>query len=174
MAGKELDLKKGDILPDEDLVYRIVLSTERDRKNKMIPAARCFDLSPQDNNKLSVDWNAKTSPEECIARVGGSFRFEREEYKPYHNREIYAMEIAFLNRLDDVLQLEYDPIIHNPPQKGNPNNPAHSLVVFHLSFLNDKAKRPETILKIRNHAKHNRISLNNEKLDDLVKSYRVL
>ena len=39
------DLKKGDPLPSKDFVIRIVVATERDKKNKQIPAPRCFTFS---------------------------------------------------------------------------------------------------------------------------------
>ena len=103
MDEKEPNIIKGDELPAADRVYRIVVATQRDRKNKAIPATRCFDLNKNDDNKLSVDWEEMTTPEECIARVGTSFRFNKDEYKPYDNREIYALEIDFLNRLKDKI-----------------------------------------------------------------------
>lgn len=172
MDEKKPNLKKGDKLPYNDKVYRVVVSTVRDRKNKSIPAPRCFDLSEQDKNKLSVEWEIMTTPEETIARVGASYKYDKKEYKSYQNRELYAMELAFLNNLQDMDKTIYDPLIYPHPQKGRPNNPAHSLLVFHMDFLNDKARRPETIVKIRDHAKDKKICINEEKLDDLVKVYR--
>jgi hypothetical protein len=38
-----------------DRVYRIVLASERDRKNHQIPSLGCFSFSPSDDGKLSVD-----------------------------------------------------------------------------------------------------------------------
>lgn len=162
----------GEELPEEDEIYRIALCTDRDRKNKKIPAVRCFSLSPSDKNKLSVDWNIKTSPEESIARVGATYRFNKEEYKPFDNRELYAMEVGFLNDLDDVEKTVYDPIHFPSPEPGKVNNPAHSLIVFTESFATDQAKEPETLLKIRDHAKDKKVDVNMEEVAQLVKGYR--
>lgn len=75
-------IKGGDQLPDTDKVYRIVLVTNRDRKNHNIPSIGCFSLAPTDEGSLSVDWERKTSPEESIARFGASYKLYTKEYKP--------------------------------------------------------------------------------------------
>lgn len=166
------NLTKGENLPLTDWVYRIVLSTWRDRKNKSIPSMRCFDLSSQDDNKLSVDWSAKTTAEESIARVGASYKFDKEEYKPFENREVYGLSVKFLNNLKDIEKTIYDPLIYSPPEKGRPDNLSHSLIVFYSEFLNDKARRPETLLKIRNHAKDNKVVLDTSEVERLVELLR--
>ena len=94
MDEESFILNKGDLLPDCDRVLRIVENTQRDRKNKNIPNVRCFSLSPNDKGCLSVDWERRTTPEEAVARFGASFKYGREEYKSYDNREVYAMEIS--------------------------------------------------------------------------------
>lgn len=162
----------GKQLPDEDDVYRIVICTDRDRKNKMIPAVRCFSLSPQDDNKLSVDWDKKTSPEESIARVGASYKFNKQEYKPFDNREIYAMNVGFLTTLNDVSSIVYDPISLATPMTGAVNNPAHSLIIFTEIFASSHAREPEALLKIRNHAKDKKVDIDMEVVKRLVKEYR--
>lgn len=172
MDEKEPDLKKGDLIPGITQVYRITLIKDRDRKNKAIPAVHCFDLSSRDNNKLSVDWEERTTPEESIARVGASFRYNKEEYKSYKNRELYAMNVEFLNGLQDIDKTIYDPVIYSQPLKGHPNNPAHSSIIFHKDFLKDKAKKTETIIKMRDHAKSQKVPINKEKLTGLVEAYR--
>ncbi len=83
MDEKLLNLNKGDSLPDTERVYRIVLVTQRDRKNRQVPSTSCFSLSSQDNNLLSVDWEKKTTPEQSVARFGASYKFDEVEYKPY-------------------------------------------------------------------------------------------
>lgn len=172
MDEKELNVNKGDELPKEDRVFRIVVSTHRDRRNNAIPGVSCFDLNKNDGNKLSVDWEGMTTPEECLVRVGTSFKFNKEEYKSYDNREIYALKIDFLNRLKDIEEVIYDPIIHTSQKKGSPDNPAHPLIVFQLSFLKDKSRRPETILKIRDHAKDKKVKVNMEEVERLVEEYK--
>lgn len=172
MDGEELEINLGDPLPQGDRVYRLVVNTHRDKQNKTIPAVRCFSLSPNDKNKLSVDWEKKTTPEECIARVGCSFKYASNEFKPFENREIYALEIDFLKSISGIENVVYDPIILSNPKKGKVNNPAHSLIAFSLDLLNDQANEPEIYLKIRDHAKDHLISVNMEKATSLVENYR--
>jgi hypothetical protein len=172
MDEKSFELKKGDILPESDRVFRNVLITQRDRRNKNIPAVRCFSLSPLDNNQLSVDWDYMTTPEESIARLGATYRKGKEEYKHYENWEIYALDIAFLNSLSDIEKVVYDPIVYATPQKGKTDNPAHSLVVFLEGFSNQKMKEPETILKIRDHAVGKKEEIDWPKVEELVSFYR--
>jgi|GEM_PF-1219201 hypothetical protein len=172
MDEKSPRLTKGDILPEGDQVYRIVLANQRDKKNKKIPAIRCFSLSPDDNNMLSVDWEKRTTPEECIARFGGSFKKDTETYKPYENRELFALGIFFLNLLPVVEKVVYDPEIFDPPVKGRVNNPAHSLVVFEAALSNNSAQAPETLMKIRDHATKNKVEIDWDKVHELVKNYR--
>jgi len=172
MDEKSPRLKKGDILPDSDQVYRIVLATQRDRKNNQIPSIRCFSLSPADENMLSVDWEKQTTPEESIARTGASYKLDMEIYKTYENRELFALNISFLNSLPEVEKVVYDPICYTITFEGRVNNPAHSLVVFDTKFANDRAQEPETLLKIRDHAVNNKVELDWDKVDELVKDYR--
>lgn len=163
-------INKGESLPDKDRVYRIVVNTERDRKNKRIPAHRCFSLSENDNGKLSVDWEQKTTPEESIARFGASFKYNSKEFKPFKNREIYALEISFLKSLSDIDDVIYDPISSSMDIKARVNNPAHSLIVFNDLF---PTHDPETYIKLRDHAKNNKIEVDIQKVGDLVDKLRL-
>lgn len=168
MDEKELDLNPGDSLPKLDDVFRLVLVSERDRKNKSIPAVRCFSLTPRDENKLSVEWSKKTTPEEAIARFGASYKFNSTVYKFYANREIYALNVNFLHSFSDIDDVIYDPIFIQPPVKGGISNPAHSLIVFTEAFASDQANEPEVLLKIRDHAKDKKVEINWEEVDQLV------
>lgn len=174
MDEKESVINTGDLLPPPDDVYRIALIKDRDRKNKSIPAVRCFSLSPHDDYRLSVDWEKRTTPEECMARVGATYKMHTTQYKDYQNREIYALNVAFLNSLIDIDKVIYAPVILDIPEKGRINNPAHSLVVFSLEYSKDQAKEPETLLKIRDHAKDKRVEAGKVKVEELVKNYRTL
>lgn len=172
MDADELIIKAGAPIPNTDDVYRTVLVTQRDRKNKAIPAVSCFSLSPNDKNMLSVDWDRKTTPEECVARVGATFKMGKEIYKPYENREIYALNVNFIKSLSDIDDVIFDPIFLSKPIKGRVNNPAHSLVVFKMGFLEDQSKEPETLVKIRDHAKDRRKDVNMEIVRGLVIKHR--
>lgn len=162
MDEKSLNLNKGNSLPDTERVYRIVLVTQRDRKNKQVPSTSCFSLSNQDENLLSVDWEKKTTPEQSVARFGASYKFGKEEYKSYVNREIYRLDVSFLRSLPQVDDVFHDPIFHDVPLKGRVDNPAHSLVEF------NKKNDPELLLKIRDHAAENRIEVNFDEVHELV------
>lgn len=167
------EIKIGEQLPAGGLVYRLVVATFRDRKNKKIPAVRCFTLSESDENKLSVEWEEKTTPEESVARVGASYKKDKSEYKPHDNREIYALEIDFLNSLEVVNSTVYDPIYFEKSQPGCVNNPAHSLVVFSEDFLTkDRALQPEIYLKMRDHAQTRKVEIDMNKVELLVREYR--
>jgi hypothetical protein len=166
------DLSTGTSLPKEDDVYRIVLVTQRDRKNKSIPAVSCFSLSPQDQNKLSVDWSKMTTPEVSIARFGAMYKFHSTDFKPYDNREIYALNIDFLHSFTVIEDVVHDPICINPPELGSVSNPAHSLIVFSAAFKSDQAMQPEVLLKIRDHAKDRKVEIDWEKTEQLVKKLR--
>lgn len=174
MDERKPQVKSGGSLPLEDQVYRIALVSWREKKNKSVPSTRCFDLTERDGNKLSVDWSGLTTPEESIARVGASFKFGKEEYKESGSRELYALEISFLNTLKEIEEVIYDPIINTPSIKGQPNNLAHSLIIFNEDVVNDKLKRPEIILKLRDHAKSRRVEVNTDQVNDLVEEYRNL
>lgn len=156
----------GDSLPPEDSVYRIVLVTDRDKKNKEIPAIRCFSLHSSDKGKLSVDWSKKTTPEESIARVGASYKTGTTTYKEYNNRELYGLNIGFLKSLEKIEDVVYDPIKVQPRISGKPDNQAHSLVIF-----NDE-NDPEVLEKIRDHAKYNKVLFDMKKVEELVNALR--
>lgn len=66
---------------------------------------------------------------------------------------IYAMNVGFLRKIEDIDKTIYDPVLNPVKTAGHPDHPSHSLVVFFPEFLHDQAKRPETILKLRDHAK---------------------
>jgi len=172
MDEKSFNRSIGDSLPDLDDVYRLAIVTDRDKRNKAIPAVRSFSLKPSDKNKLSVEWEKQTTPEECIARVGCTYKISTTTYKGFDNREIYSLKIDFLKSLSDVEDVIYDPVFFLIPEKGRINNPAHSLVIFSLDLLSEKANEPETYLKLRDHAKSRRVAFNMEEVKKLVKACR--
>lgn len=173
MDEKFFTLKKGDLLPENDRVYRLVHVNFRDKKNKKIPAERCFSLSPNDSGFLSVEWENKTTPEQSLARWGATYKFKKEIYKDYKDVEIYALDISFLNSLIDVEKVIYDPIYYSKSEKGRVNNPAHSLIEFSEALANSCPNDPETIMKIRDHAANKKIPVEMDKVDVLVKKLRV-
>lgn len=163
------DLKKGDSLPIEGDVYRTVLITERDKENKRIPAYRCFSLRENDGNKLSVDFGALTSPEECLSRIGCSFKSNKNEYKSFTNREIYSLKIEFLLSLQSIEDVKYDPIIFQSLRRGQVNNFAHSLIIFLTGY--DQVE-PEIFIKLRDHAITRKVEVDMNQVSILVEKCR--
>ncbi len=177
MDVSELEIKKGDRLPAKDCVYRHGLKEWHEKKNEFLPSLRFFALSPNDKiegYKLSVDWNAITSPEEVIARVGATYKVNKNgdfTFKEFENRVIYSVEINFLNSLNFILNVVYDPIVNKPIIIGSPNNPSHSLICFDSQFYTDQ-NEPMILAEIRNHAKSNRITVDFDIVKKLVEEYR--
>lgn len=167
------DLKSGDKLPKEDEVYRIVEDSRRDKQNKFIPSQSCFSLNPRkDGYGLSTDWNRKTTPEESVARVGATYRYTKDgdvQFKPYRNREIYALKISFLESMLEIDQVIYNPILNNPTIPGSPNNPSHSLIIHKTE--NFEKNEPILIIKLRNHAKDRKVNVNMNEVEKLVEAY---
>lgn len=158
-------------LPNEDDVYRLVQVSVRDKKNNSVPAIRCFAPHSNDNGMLSVDWDNYTTPEESLARFGGTHKHGTTNFKDHRQWEIYSMNVEFLKLLDSIIDdVTHDPIENTPPTIGMPNNPAHSLVNF--SGNNPEEDAPEIMLLLRNHAKDRNVKLNMEEVEALVLAYR--
>jgi hypothetical protein len=162
-------LKKGDPLPLEGEVFRIVLESQRDKKNKRIPAYRCFSLMEKDNNKLSVDFSSLTSAEECLARVGCSYKTDKNEYKSFDDRALYSLSIKFLHSLESIEDVIYDPINHDSLRKGIVNNPAHSLIAFKPGYHEIE---PEVFVKLRDHAITRKVTVDMKQVAILVDKCR--
>lgn len=169
MDEKLPGLNKGDSLPAGEEVFRIVLVSERDKKNKRIPAYRCFSLNEKDQNRLSVDFKPLTNPEECLSRVGCTFKSRKQEFKNFRDREIYSLEIDFLRAFDVITDLIYDPAYYSNPERGLVNNPAHSLIIFSPSY---SELEPEIFVKIRDHAISRKETVDMEKVADMVEKCR--
>lgn len=172
MAKSEPNSKHQQI-PLEDRVFRIVVNTQRARDNKRIPSTSCFSLTKADklgDYSLSVDWERKTTAEECIARVGCSYKNGTTTFKDYRNREIYALDVSFLSNLTEVEKVISTPIFHNPVLFGRPNNPAHASVFFRQRDYDQH--EPELLLKIREHAKNNLVPFNMNEVEMMITNYR--
>ena len=149
--------------------YRIAVASARDKANKAIPAVRNFTLHPADRGKLSVDCECFTTPEESIARFGATYKTDRT-FKGYSDREIYAIEAAFIEESKLIHGVIFNPTIVDPPQIGQPQNFSHSLLDLALDQPDEL--EPEICLKLREHAKERRVIHNIQKTDKLVVQYR--
>ena len=176
ILGLTTETVPGISLPEADTVWRIVPVTERDRKNKAIPAVRCFQLKPSDANMLSVDWSRKTTPEECLARVGATHKTKAttqapDEYKDWAKFEIFPLSVQFVKDLGLVNDVVYDPIYSRPKQAGRPDNPAHSLIVIDGSCSDEDD--PMLAKEMRDHASENSsTAFNTSKVEALIAAYR--
>lgn len=157
-------------IPNTDNVWRIAEISRRDKANKAIPSIKVFSFSQYDDGKLSVDWNKLTTPEQTIARVGMSYKKDTTIFKEYNTREIYALNVSFLNDLGDYIkEVTHDPVFNNPEIIGTPNNPAHSLIC--CNNISD-FDMPEFLTKLRDHAKNQLVGVNMEEVNRLVSTYR--
>jgi hypothetical protein len=175
MAERLPDIKKGDSLPTNDDVYRICITTDRDKKAENIPATKSFTLSTpdkDDNYRLSVDWAKKTTPEEVLIREGIRYKSNTQIYKNYLLREIFALNVGFLKSLSEIKDVIYDPTILEKFVKGKPDNPAHSSVLF--SPENYEQYESEITLKIREHAKDKFVNVDIETVKKEVEKLRAL
>ena len=162
-------IEPGEPLPYEDDVWRIALSTSRDKKNKQEPGISNFSLNSSDFGKLSVEWASMSTPEESVARFGATYKSGTEDFKDYRTRELYALNVGFLRSLEPVEDVLYNPIMVRPVLKGRPDNPAHSLVIIKSNFAQDE---PELYKKMRDHAKGRKVEVNAEEVEQLVAIYR--
>lgn len=161
-------IKAGDSLPDKGRIYRYGIITERDKANNKIPVS-FFTLNPKDKGELSVDWEEKTTPEETIARIGATYKYESSEYKDYEARDIYALEIDFLRTNREISSICYSPSVYKK-EKGRISNPSHSLIAFEISFLTEN--KPAIYTLMRDHAKDKKINVDMKKAAELVDLYR--
>jgi hypothetical protein len=172
-SDKPSTLIAGGKLPEGDRVIRIVLTTDKDKKDKSIPAVRCFSLSPadkEDDYKLSTDWEAKTTPEESVARVGCTLKTGTRNLKPYKNRELYGLRIADVIIIPGVEEVIYDPLFYEEEIFGKPNNNAHASIRFNQENYNNN--EPEILTKLRQSAISNKIEVDMSKVDRIVTEYK--
>lgn len=176
MDGKQLEIKKGEILPLKDRIFRHGMADWQELQDaKYVPKFRFFELSTADKEtgySLSVDWESKTTPEDTIIRIGCTYKTGTDKFKNYENRVIYALEINFLSNMDEIINIIYDPILHLEPKKGLPDNPSHTLVRFDKDKYDDPQNRPAILTELRNHAKDKKIIFDIKFVNKAVKEYR--
>lgn len=176
MDGEQLEIKKGEPLPLKDKIFRHgLIDWQEQQDDKYVPKLRFFELNTADKEtgyNLSVDWETKTTPEETIIRIGCTYKSGTDKFKNYENRVIYALEIDFLNKMDEIINIIYDPILHLPLKKGLPDNPSHSLVGFDKDKYEDPQNRPAILTELRNHAKDKKIVFDKNAINKAVKACR--
>lgn len=178
MDGGQPEIQSGDKIPLEDRVLRHGLDEWKNFEDgKYIPTFKFFDLSTDDiksGYNLSVDWDQKTNPEEIIIRIGCTFHPKKNgQFKNYGNRVIYALEVNFLNNIEKVLNVIYDPISNIVEERGKPNNPSHTLVSFDFTDEEQyKQDRPAILTELRYHAMDKKVHFDIDIVHAAVNKYR--
>ncbi len=135
-------------LSENQHVYRMAHITMRDKKNKAIPAIRCFTPLPVDQYKLSVDHAENTTPENSLSRVGATLK-TNGTYKNLYEFEIYVLNAGKVKNIAGIIDVFKDPIDNIPEIVGKPNNPSHALI--HISETAEEDE-PEIYSKLRDNA----------------------
>ena len=109
-----------------------------------------------------------TTPEETLVRLGTSFKIDKNGnvgnvYKPFDNRIIYKMEVAFLKKLPFILDIIYTPRIMNT---------AHSSICFNKENYNFQENRPQMLIEMRDHAKQFTVNVDMDEVKRKVEEIR--
>ncbi|MEX2411971.1 MAG: hypothetical protein WD607_11515 [Candidatus Paceibacterota bacterium] len=137
---------KKEHIPDDSSLFRHVHKTNMDKRNRRIPSESNFSIKKGDEG-LSVDWDKYTTPGKIFARISNTYKFGKTEFKDHKDFYIYKLDTRFVRNIPDVRKISHDPLFNGDPASiGNPNNRAHSLVLFDLH--ND----PEVRTKLRDNA----------------------
>lgn len=113
-------------IPDSSAVYRMVPS-HMVKKGSRIPSESMF---VPDADGLSVDWDKYATPEECLIRVGLSFRFNKQEFKDPSGFLVFKLQVGPVRKLEGVSGVKHTPVFHGEPSPvGAPNNRSHSSIM---------------------------------------------
>lgn len=110
-----------------------------------------------------------TSPEECLSRVGCSYKTGTHEFKSFQDREVYSLETTFVHSLESVRDITYDPIICENLKKGFVSNSAHSLIIFSSNYAEIE---PEIFVKLRDHAASRKVDIDMSEVAEMVEKCR--
>ena len=135
-------------LLENDHVYRMAHITMRDKKNKSVPAIRCFSPTSADDYKLSVDHAESSSVEISISRVGATYKRDGS-FKNLREFEVYRLNVSETKAISGIIDVYSDPIFSDPETPGIPNNPAHALIEISRNVEEDE---PEIYLRLRDNA----------------------
>jgi hypothetical protein len=143
----------------------------RDKKfnPELVPKERCFTPNSNDQGLLSVDSLLIFSPEESLATRGAQYKHGTNDFKSIDDWEIYGLPVSEINLIDKTISVFADPILVVPPVKGKPDNRAHCLIG--LTKINEQ-DLPEIVLKLRDIARKNPVSIERGLANDLVEKYR--
>jgi hypothetical protein len=155
----------------ESIVGRHTQISLRDKKfnPELVPKERCFTPNINDNGQLSVDSLLIFTPEQSLATRGAHYVYGKDEFKSIDDWEIYGLPIGEVDLIDKTINVIDSPIKVFPPIKGKPDNPAHCHI--ELKEINEQ-DLPEVIVKLRNIARKNPISVDRNLANRLVLEYR--
>jgi len=118
---------------------------------------------------IIVDYEPLTTPEESLARYGATYQGIINQFKNPHSYSIYSLNIGFLRSFSCITDIYLSPTVVDPPMKGFPNNPSHSLAEFTEISLEDE---PMVFTKIQQHAIQRKVNPDIDKVRVLVREYR--
>ncbi len=130
------------------LYRRVHKSSGIDKKTGM-PNGQAFKDFSQ-----SYDWSEHTTPLDILNLVSKQFKTDKKAFKNKEEYCVYSIIVKELNNLDITKNILHDPVQYFPEYYGEPNNRAHTLVVFkdiykEDSKTNDTYKQEKVSVKIR-------------------------
>ena len=125
------------------------------------PSANMF--SP-DLKGLSTDWDKFTTPEECLVRVGLTYKTDTVIYKDQTLFRLFELNVGEIRKIEAITDISHTPKDNDPEEIGNPNNLSHT-DVFYID--------EEIRLKLKGIAKET-IDINRELVDIEVKNRRMI
>lgn len=157
-------------LQPEQNIYRLVHEAKRPKRNNRRPVADAFVPTLNDNLKMSVDSESLTTPEETLARWGATYTFDKKGFKDHTKWSIFSLNVGFLINFPCIKDIYPDPLKFDPPVKGFPDNPAHTLSEFdNYPSLEDE---PEYLSQVEEHVSDREICPDMEVATELVIKYR--
>lgn len=169
MDEENVELKSGDSLSEESITFRMVHKNLRDENFE--PYISAFKPTKKDDNKLSVDYQELTTPEDSIGRFGATKKINGN-FKNIDDFSIYSLETSFLINLPNnfISKVEYNPIHNDPLIDGVPNNKSHSLA----HFIESHTDEPELLAKLWEHGKTRFIKFDRNKALQIAENLKSL
>ena len=120
-----------EIIPNKDFVLRRVLPFERTGpKKRRFPNESHFELRPNEKG-LSVNWEKYLSLSQNYIIIGLTYKMGTKKFQDHTAFKIFKFPVSFLRSIVEIQDVIHSPIYNgNPAPVGNPNNIAHSEVLY--------------------------------------------
>lgn len=110
---------------------------------------------------MSVDWDRYTSSDDCIVRVGLTYKTGKTEFKNHADFELLSLNVKDIKGIKGVSSIKFSPIPIEEEEIGKPYNISHSDVWF---------VDPELRLKFADIAE--KIEINKDYIDKTVETIK--